>query len=107
MNTRSKAIFAALGATLIVCLAPVGAGAAVPLNTVTGVVTAPTTSDRIYVDGRPYHIVSGSAASVTRNSVRVGQTVDVVFAPRGKSAAANTDVIAISVHPAPAAGGNN
>jgi len=104
MNKRSIAILASLAAALLATLGPLQAHGAVMLNRITGVVTAPTTSDRIVVDGRNYHIVAGSAAANERNNVRVGQTVDLVFSPKGGAGAAtSTNVIGITIH-APGAG---
>ena len=83
-------------------LAPGAAQASRALGTITGVVTAAPTVDRIVVDGRAYRIAPGSAAATERNGVRAGQTVDIVLAPQSSGATGGPVVIGITVHRAPA-----
>jgi len=94
--------FVVAGLVGILAVAPGVAHASRALGSVTGVVTAAPTPDRIVVDGRSYRIVPGSAAATERNAVHVGQTVDLVFAPQAPNSAGGASVIGVSVHKAAA-----
>ena len=100
MSNRHRQTLAAFGVAIALAMSPLAAQASRALGKITGVVTAPTTSDRIVVDGRAYHILPGSPAVAERNNVRVGQTVDLTLAPAGKNPAVAGSVMGIAVHPA-------
>lgn len=97
MNRRNSLI-AGLVIGAAAWLAPLAAQAALALSTITGVVTAVPTLDRIIVDGRAYHIVAGSAAASQRNGVHVGETVDLIFGPQAVTAGGAPGVTAITLH---------
>ncbi len=99
MNKQFSHALAIIVLLLATALAPHAAHASRALGTVTGVVTAPPTSERIVVDGRTYRIVPGSAAATERNAVHVGQTVDLVLAPQLPNAAGGPAVIGVNAHP--------
>ena len=90
--------FAVAGLLAALAVVPGAAHASRALGTVTGMVTAAPTVDRLVVDGRVYRIAPGSAAATERNAVRAGQTVDIVLAPQSSGATGGPLVIGIHLH---------
>lgn len=71
---------ALLAAAVLIGAAP-AAHATQAVPTITGKVSAPPTHDRIYVDGRPYQIQSGSRAAADSGKFRVGDAVSLILVP--------------------------